>query len=84
MGVMGNKMTTGITKSGITPPSLLRERFSQKFMWLVCTFIANFQAATGKFDPIKNGVFWPWSRKTLKPIAECFAGSGPEQSNMRE
>ena len=83
MGVTGNEMTTDITKSGITPPSLLTEWFSQKFMWLVCTFIANFQAATSKFDPIKNGVFWPWSRKTLKPIAECFAGSGPERSNVQ-
>lgn len=82
--VTRNEMTTGITKSGITPPSLLREWFSQKFMWLVCTFIANFQAATSKFDPIKNWVFWPWSRETLKCIGECFAGLSPEPSNMQE
>lgn len=54
IGVTGNEMTTGITKSGITPPSLLREWFSQKFMRLLCTFIANLNAATSKFDPIKN------------------------------
>lgn len=83
MGVTGNEMTPDITKSGITPPSLLREQFSQTFMWLVRTFIANFQAATSKFDRVKNGVFWPSSRETLKPVAECFAGAGPERNNMQ-
>lgn len=65
MAVTGNEMITDVTKSGITSPFLFREWFSLKFMSLVCIFIANFQAATSKFDPIKNGVFWPLPRKTL-------------------